>query len=342
MELVTEPVMHSSGEVVKFGQELQLLLQYLGIAEANMEKGEMRLEANISLAPRSLDEVGVKKLGTKVEVKNLNSFRSAERAIEYEIKRQTELLEETEGAERSEVKKVVQETRGWDDKKQITFSQRSKEDSHDYRYFSDPDLPKLKLSELPEFSEEILRREIKETPVQKRERFKKDYGLKESDVIFYISYPKFGVLFEETSVDLDQKDFQLLSNYIVSDIASFGKNGFSIKPKHLSNLISMVVAGEISSRGAKGILGKMIENERDPKIIVEEGGLFQKSNEEELTKVASKIISENQNVVLEYKSGKASALHFLIGQGMKTTGGSANPQKLKDIFEKIITQTGLK
>lgn len=332
MELVTEPVMHSAEEVVKFGQELQLLLQYLGVAEANMEKGEMRIEANISIQRRDLKEcpkgLSLGTLGTKVEVKNLNSFRSAERAIEYEIKRQIEALENKE--------KVIQETRGWDDKKQITFSQRSKEDSHDYRYFPDPDLPKLKLSEIEDFREEILRKEIKETPENKRKRYRENYEIKESDIDFYISNHQFGTLFEKASVGLDKKDYQLLSNYIVSDIVSMGEKGLSVNTKHLTSLILMVARGEISSRGAKDILVKTIETGEDPKVIAEKEGLFQKSDEEELIKVANKIISENQNVVLEYKNGKISALQFLIGQGMKETKGSANPTVLKDLFIKIL------
>jgi aspartyl-tRNA(Asn)/glutamyl-tRNA(Gln) amidotransferase subunit B len=331
MELVTEPVIHSSLEVVKFGEELQLLLQYLGVAEANMEKGEMRLEANISVqflrGGLGGNFEGLP-LGTKVEVKNLNSFRSAERAIEYEIKRQTEALE---GGE-----KIIQETRGWDDKKQVTFSQRSKEDSHDYRYFPDPDLPNLKLSDVEDFKEEILRPQIKETPKEKRERLKKDYNIKESDINFYISNTQLGSLFEKASLGLTPKDFQLLSNYIVSDIASLGEKGLSIDGKHLSTLISMSVSGEVSSRGVKDIISKMTEGDKDPKTIAEEEGLFQKSDEEGLIKVVNKIISENANVILEYKNGKVSALQFLIGQGMKATGGSANPQILKNIFEKLI------
>jgi len=332
MELVTEPVMHSSSEVVKFGEELQLLLQYLGVAEANMEKGEMRLEANISIAPLRSDLEKSPKgqtLGTKVEVKNLNSFRSAERAIEYEIKRQAELLE---GGG-----KINQETRGWDDKKQVTFSQRSKEDSHDYRYFPDPDLPKLKLSEIEEFSEKTLRQEIKETPKEKRERFKALYNIKESDIGFYISNKKLGAMFEEAASNLaDKKDFQLLSNFIVSDIASFGEGGLSINSKHLATLISMFASGEVSSRGAKDILVKMPDSNQDPKTIAEKEGLFQKSNEEELIKIANGIIDQNKEAVLEYKNGKISALQFLIGQGMKATKGSANPQILTGVFEKLL------
>jgi aspartyl-tRNA(Asn)/glutamyl-tRNA(Gln) amidotransferase subunit B len=323
MELVTEPVMHSSVEVVKFSQELQILLQYLGVAEANMEKGEMRLEANISI---SNDE----KLGTKVEVKNLNSFKSAERAVEFEIKRQIGLLEDGE--------KIIQETRGWDDKEQVTFSQRSKEDSHDYRYFPDPDLPKLKLSELAEFDKEVLRKELKETPKEKREKFKNNYGLKDSDIDFYVSNRLLGELFETATGSLpDKKDLQLLSNYVVSDIASLGEKGFSINPKYLASLILMFTKGEVSSRGVKDIISKMTESDKDPKIIGEEEGLIQKSNEEDLIKVAKKIVSENVNAVLEYQNGKVSALQFLVGQGMKATGGAANPQILRSIFEKLIS-----
>ncbi len=324
MELVTEPVIHSSGKVVKFGQELQLLLQYLGVAEANMEKGEMRLEANISISKGQT-------LGTKVEVKNLNSFRSAERAIEYEIKRQAELLESGE--------KINQETRGWDDKKQITFSQRSKEDSHDYRYFPDPDLPKLKLRETEEFNEKNLCKELKETPNEKRKRYKEKYKIKEEYINFYILNKNLSDMFEKAAgyKGVFGEDLQILSNYIINDIAGMGEEGLLIEPMYLSTLIFMLKSGELSSRGTKEMLIKMVKSKKDPKIIAEEEGLFQKSNEEELIGVANKIVSENQNAVLEYKSGKISALQFLIGQGMKATAGSANPQKLKDIFEKLIS-----
>lgn len=321
MELVTEPVLHSANEVVKFGEELQLLLQYLGVAEANMEKGEMRLEANISVS-------NTEKFGTKVEVKNLNSFRAAEKAIEYEIERQTEILES--GG------KVVQETRGWDDKKFTTFSQRSKEDSHDYRYFPDPDLPKLKLSEIVELQEEILRRELKETPNEKRIRLKKHYDLKDGDINFYISNINLGLLFEKSSSFLNNKDFQLLSNYIVSDIASLECEISNIKPESVASVVDMIVSGELSSRGAKDVLKIMLKNGEDPKNIAEKEGLFQKSDENELIKVVNKVLSENKDVVLDYKNGKISALQFLVGQGMKESKGSANPTVLKDLMLKNI------
>ncbi|MBN2094105.1 MAG: Asp-tRNA(Asn)/Glu-tRNA(Gln) amidotransferase subunit GatB [Candidatus Zambryskibacteria bacterium] len=322
MELVTEPVINSSEQVLKFGQELQLLLQYLGVSKANMEKGEMRLEANISV---SKDD----NLGTKVEIKNLNSFKAAEKAIEYEIKRQIDLLEN--GG------KVEQETRGWDENKQSTFSQRSKEDSHDYRYFPEPDLPKLKLSELSEFSKEILSNSLKETPAEKRERFKKYYAIKTSDIDFYVSNILLGNLFEKTVKNLEDKNsFQLLSNYIVSDIASLGEKGLEIDDKKLAFLIRMAASGEISSRGAKDILIKMIESDEDPKIIAQKTGLFQKSDKTELEKIAKQVISENESVVSEYKKGKTSSLQFLVGQGMKASKGAANPQVLKDILEKLL------
>ncbi len=333
MELVTEPVMHSSAEVVKFGEELQLLLQYLGVSEANMEKGEMRLEANISVA-KSRSNLGKNLkgltliLGTKVEIKNLNSFRAAERAIEYEIKRQAEVLENGE--------KVSQETRGWDEKKQSTFSQRSKEDSHDYRYFPDPDLPKLKLSEIKEFDESALRSEINETPSGKRERFKKDYGIKENDINFYISNIELGNLFESASSNIDKKDFQLLSNYIVSDISSLATDVSKIEPNSISDVIKMIISGELSSRGAKNTIQILIDKGGDPHQIAQKAGLIQQNNEEELALIVQNIITQNPKIVDEYKAGKLSVIQFLVGQGMKATGGAANPSVLKELILKAI------
>ncbi len=184
MELVTEPVIKDAKVAVAFAKELQLLLRYLNVSDANMEKGQMRVEANISVSKtdkfglnrseRPVGRTGKPVLGTKVEVKNLNSFKSVERAIEYEIERQINVLEG--GGE------IVQETHGWDENKQKTFSQRKKENSDDYRYFPDPDLPKLKLSEIEEFSEENLTKEIPELPWKKRVRYKEDYGIKDEDI----------------------------------------------------------------------------------------------------------------------------------------------------------------
>lgn len=326
MELVTEPVMHSGEQVVRFGKELRLLLTYLGVSLANMEKGQMRLEANVSVSD-------TEKLGTKVEIKNLNSFSSAERGVEYEIKRQISLIES--GG------KVVQETRGWDDNKQETFSQRVKEDSHDYRYFPDPDLPKLSLGEMPEFSFEELSSQIGEIPTNKRLRLKQKYGIKDSDIEFYINNKALSDLFEASAESLrDQSDssIQTLSNYVVSDISSMGEVGSGINSKHLASIIDMVISGEISSRGAKDLIPITIKSDKDPRVLAQEEGFMQKSDEGELVSIVEEVIKNNSNVVSEYKSGKESSLQFLIGQGMKLSKGSANPNVLKDMLIKAISQ----
>jgi aspartyl-tRNA(Asn)/glutamyl-tRNA(Gln) amidotransferase subunit B len=176
MELVTEPVIHDADTAVKFAKDLQLLLRYLGVGEVNMEKGEMRVEANISIASKSDTEN--KKFGTKTEVKNLNSFKVVEKAILYEIKRQTELLNKGE--------KVIQETRGFDENTGKTYSQRVKESSHDYRYFPNPDIPKMKVSEIPEFGKDIVKKDMPELPWEKRERFTKDFGMTEKEVAVFV------------------------------------------------------------------------------------------------------------------------------------------------------------
>src|SRR3989344_4879218 len=316
LELVTEPVMHSGEEVSKFGKELRLLLQYLDVSEANMEKGEMRLEANVSV---SLTE----KLGTKVEIKNLNSFSSAERGVEFEIKRQTALLEE--GG------KVMQETRGWDDNKQETFSQRAKEDSHDYRYFPDPDLPKLSIKDIKEFSEENLSLEIKETPVQKRGRFRKDYEIKDSDIELFIYNINLSNFFESSLKYIDstatsyKNDLQALSNYTLTDVSSLGASGEAIKPEFMAEVVKMISLGEISSRGAKDIIHHLSKEAENPRVLAEEHGLLQKSDTEGLGVIVDTIIKDNPTVTSDYKGGKESSLQFLIGQGMKLSKGSANP-----------------
>src|SRR5581483_2143265 len=273
MELVTEPVIKSAEEASAFAKELQLLLQTLAVAEANMEKGEMRVEANISISGDP------KKFGTKVEVKNLNSFRSAERAIAYEIERMGDLLDRGE--------KIVQETRGWDENKQKTFSQREKEESHDYRYFPDPDLPKLYISEIPEFQSEVLRKEIPELPAEKRERYKKEFGLKNEDVEMYVREKGVAEFFEETVKKFghDQKKIVLASNYITSDLVGLSKKEESaeifgkVSPENLGDLIEMISAREISSRAAKDILTVIYKDGGQPGQIAEKGGLLQTHNE---------------------------------------------------------------
>ncbi len=316
MELVTEPVIHAPEEAGAFARELQLLLRYLGAGEANMEKGEMRVEANISV---SKDDT----LGTKVEVKNLNSFRSVERAIAYEVERQSKLLEKG-GV-------VVQETRGWDEAKQSTFSQRKKESSHDYRYFPDPDLPSLKLSEVAEFAQ----LPVPELPAQRRERYL-SLGLKPDDASMFVRELGYGALFDESTKGLAQSDPRVLlsANYIANDLAGAGK---TVDAARFVKLIGLIAAGKVSSRGGKDILTRMTEGDKDPETIATEEGLFQQSDEGAVTAIAQKVIDENPGVAADYKAGKQAALQFLLGQGMKASKGSANPATLKEVFLKLLS-----
>jgi aspartyl-tRNA(Asn)/glutamyl-tRNA(Gln) amidotransferase subunit B len=318
MELVTEPVIHSAKEAGDFARELQLLLRTLGVSEANMEKGEMRVEANISVSKDP------KSFGTKVEVKNLNSFRVVEKAVAYEIERQSTLLD-AGGT-------VIQETRGWDEKGEKTFSQRVKESSHDYRYFPDPDVPKLKLSEVAEFQN--LKETLPELPWEKRARYKL-LGLKDEDVETYVRDNTFDRFFTEV-VDLLNKDRKLVvlaSNYVTSDLVSYKDFG-KLKAPLFVRLIQMTGAGLISSRGAKEILSILVSSGGDPEQIAKEHDLLQKSDEGHLKTIVENVVRENPKVVLEYKNGKESVLQFLVGQGMKASRGSANPNVLAEVFKK--------
>lgn len=345
MELVTEPVIHSAKEAGDFGRELQLLLRYLGISDADMEKGHMRLEANISLSKVAdkdglLSEAGDSnlKLGTKVEVKNINSFRAMERAIEYEIKRQTEILE------RGEV--VQQETRGWDDAKQVTFSQRVKEGSADYRYFPDPDLPSLILSEIPELSRENLQKSLPELPSYRRARYI-NLGVKEADAEKFAAFPHLGNFFDAVLAQSSEREFvQLAANYIANDLASIIResrgrdsemnNISAIAPAHFASIINLITQGKISSRAAKDLIAHTIEQKIDPFVIAKERGLFIQGDEGLLDAVVGNILTKNPKVVADYRNGKTAALQFLVGQGMKELRGAVDPGRLKQIFfEKI-------
>ncbi len=331
MELVTEPELHSGKETADFARELQLLLQYLRVGNANMEKGEMRIEANISVSTGET-------LGTKTEVKNINSFKAVEKAVAYEIERQIQVLESGE--------KIVQETRGWDEDKQKTFSQRLKENSHDYRYFPDPDLPKMMISEIPEFSKENLLKEIGELPWEKRERYEKDYGIKETDVEIFVRPSTVSIFFEDVCRDFggDRALIKLASNYIISDLLGLMKSNNTelfgqLSDRNFSKLIIMLAENKISSRGAKDILKIMFETGgASPDVIAERENLLQKSDLGELEKIAGQIIIDNPKVVADYKSGKEVALMSLVGQGMKATKGSANPQVLKEVFLNLLVK----
>ena len=331
MELVTKPCTFESMEEAanagtKFAKEFQLLLWYLNVSEANMEKGEMRVEVNISVSKDS------KILGTKVEVKNLNSFRSVERAIKYELGRMKELIEE------NKVDEIVQETRGWDEGKQKTFSQRKKESSQDYRYFPDPDLPKLKLHEAFDLAK--MKKKLPELPEAKRVRYKKDFGIKDEDIEVYINDTELGTWFEEISrILLDKDKIKIVSNYITTDFMGLKKANLDIQcpsANNMAELSSMIVEGKISSRSAKDILAMIVLKDASPLKIAKENNLLQSNDTEALKAIAQKIIDSNPKVVADYKGGKEQALMSLVGQIMKETKGSANPTITKQILKNML------
>ena len=370
MELVTEAHMFDSVENASkatstFGRELQLLLTYLGVSEANMEKGEMRVEANMSLTEGSVLEANglapivghidlatyKPALGIKVEVKNLNSFRSVERAIIFEMNRMQKLIEEGRGGE------LVQETRGWDEAKQSTYSQRTKEDAHDYRYFPEPDIPKFYLHEM--FDLENLKSGLAETPAEKRARFGSDYGIKSEDIESYINDTTLGNYFESVAQNLNPLPasplsrggenaetsnssgiFQILSNYLTSDFVGLNKTNPSItfpSAPHMAELVTLFANGDISSRVAKDLLARIAVSDTSPKQIAENEDLYQKNDTEGLKVLAQKMIDENPEVVATYKSGKENAIMSLVGKIIKESNGSANPQlalqTLKDLLK---------
>ena len=325
MELVTEPDIKSADEAAAFAKELQLILRYLGVSDADMEKGQMRVEANVSV-----------NMGTKVELKNINSFRAVRDAIQYEVKRQGEVLESGH--------KVEQETRGWDDTRQKTLSQRSKEEAHDYRYFPEPDLPPF---ETKVFDIEKLRVDLPELPAEKRQRSAAEYQLDAKQTEVLVGDHALARFFEEAVSELgagnSKADPKLIYNYLTSDLLGLmneNEVGFidlKISPEHLAHLVSLIAAGKIMSRQAKDILKKMLDTGLDPEEILEQEGLHTVSDEVELKRVVQEVIKENPSAVQDYKKGKKASLEFLVGQAMKKLKGRGNPEVLRGMFTKIIT-----
>lgn len=343
MELVTEPVIHSAKQAGDFGRELQLLLRSLDASDADMEKGHMRLEANISVSNSET-------LGTKVEVKNINSFRAMERAVEYEIKRQSALL--------AAGKEIVQETRGWDEGKQETFSQRIKEVAADYRYFPDPDLPSLKLSEIEEFSTDEVKKTLPVLPEARRAHYR-GLGLASVDAEQYVQDTSLGTFFDAVVTELNNTDLiKLASNYISNDLVNVIssaaksrehgrdtderdtgiKHEIPISVAHFSKLIRMIGERKISSRVAKDLLTHVIEDGKDPETIAAERGLLITTSADDLDAVVADVLAKNPVVVADYKGGKEAALQFLIGQGMKQLKGAVDPAELKTALVKRISK----
>lgn len=327
MELVTEPVIHDADTAMRFAKELQLLLRTLGVAHANMDKGEMRVELNISISPDPNN------FGTKVEIKNLNSFSVVGKAAAFEIARMTKLYDEGRADE------IVQETRGWDDIKQATYSQRKKENSHDYRYFPDPDIPKFYLHDM--FNLEDLKKNLPELPWQKRERYLNDYGIKSEDIESYVTDINLGKFFESVAIALnnDKEKVKIASNYITSDLLGLLKLNPEAKlpvPIFFAETIDMISAGELSSRGAKDILARIVLVNEPSRELAKQLGLMQQNDEGALRAIVQKTIDANPSVVAEYKSGKQALLMFFVGQIMKETKGSANPALTQKLLKELL------
>lgn len=326
MELVTEPCIHSPEDAAKFGRELQLLLQYLGVSEANMEKGEMRVELNLSISPDK------DKFGTKVEVKNINSFSAVERAAKFEIERMKKLYEAGKEGE------IVQETRGWDEAKQQTFSQRAKENANDYRYFPEPDIPKFYLHEM--FNLDDLKKALPELPSQKRDRYKNEYSIKDEDIESFVYDRELSEWFESVAKILtDKEKIKTASNYITSDYLGIKKSNPSTMLPSVQNfaeLIELLAKGDINSRTAKDILLIMTTNDQSPLAYAQANDLIQKNDPEALKAVAMEVIEANPAVIETYKGGKENVLMSLVGQIMKKTNGSANPQIALEILKELI------
>jgi aspartyl-tRNA(Asn)/glutamyl-tRNA(Gln) amidotransferase subunit B len=323
MELVTEPEIHDAETAGAFARELQMLLRVVGASHANLEKGEMRVEVNVSVSKTNT-------FGTKVEVKNLNSFRSVERALAYEIERQSSLID-SGGT-------VIQETRGWDENKQVTFSQRPKEGSADYRYFPEPDLPKIKRTEVPEWTDSALAASLPELPWQQRARYIA-LGIKDEDANF-IRSDRTRTAFVDAVIELldaNPTKVALAMNYFSSDlsgiVAKSSEEGYGkVTPESFSALVRMVSETQLSSRGAKDVLVVLYEKGGDPFTVATDMNLLQVSDPEILRPYVLQVIAENESIVQEYRAGKEANRNFLFGKIMKATGGSGNPEVLQTLL----------
>ncbi len=320
IEIVSEPDFRSIEEVDAYLRKLKSILEYVEVSDCKMEEGSFRADINTSIRP-----VGAEKLGTRTEMKNMNSFRSITRALEYEINRQVEVIDN--GG------KVDQETLRWDEVSGKTFSMRDKEDAQDYRYFPEPDLVAIKLSE--EYIENI-RKTLPEMPESRKERYLRDYKLSEKDAGIITASKYLSDLFEKASEICG--NYKAVNNWIISDISRI-LNETEMDPiqipfdaKQLAKLVELIDNGTISSSIGKKVLVELFENPRDPEDIIKEKGWIQISDEGAIKEVVLKIIEANPQSVADYKAGKDRALGFLVGQAMKETKGKANPQMLNKMF----------
>jgi len=321
MEIVSKPDLRSPDEVNAYVKKLRSIMRYLGTCDGNMQEGSLRADVNVSVRKE-----GDKKLGTRCEIKNVNSIKFMQAAIVYEAQRQVELIESG--------KKISQETRLFDTKKNETRSMRSKEDAHDYRYFPDPDLLPLNIDK--NLIDEI-KKTLPELPDQKKERFINQYSLTSYEANVLVSEKEISDYFEKVVKNSDKK---LAKNWIMGDLfASLNEKNISISESpvtsnKMSQLIDSISSGVISGRTAKEVFEIMKETGKEPKNIIESKGLQQKSDPKELEKLIDKITSDNKDKVTQYKSGKNKLFGFFVGQVMKVSGGKANPQLVNEILKK--------
>ena len=323
MEIVSKPDLRSPEEVNAYIKKLRTIMRYLGTCDGNMQEGSLRADVNVSVR-----QVGDKKFGTRCEIKNVNSIKFMQMAIEYEANRQVELLDEG--------KKIEQETRLFDTKKNETRSMRSKEDAHDYRYFPDPDLLPLKIEQK---LIDDLKKTLPELPDNKKERFMSDYGLNSYEANVLVSEKEISNYYEEVAKLSDKK---LAATWMMGDLfAMLNDKGLNISKspisaKNFAELIQSIKSGEISGRIAKEVFELMVESGDNPKKIIESKGMKQQSDPKELEKIINEILTKNKDKVDQYKSGKEKLFGFFVGQVMKQSGGKANPQLTNDILKKLL------
>ena len=323
MEIVTEPDVRSGKEARAYVMKLQQILRYVRASHANLEEGNMRCEPNISLRP-----VGSTTFGTKVELKNLNSFRAVELGVAFEVERQSKLLDAGE--------RVMQETRGWRDETGETVSQRSKEAAEDYRYFPEPDLPPVGITS--SYVEE-LRAKLPELPDSKRQRFVTDYTLSDYEANL-LTETQERAKFYEDAVGANAASAKAIANWVLNDVARLEHEmntrieESALRPEHIAELVAIVDDGSTNNATAKTILGETFKTGKAPRVVLQEQGLTQISSSDELEKLADKVIEANPKPVADYRGGKEAALKALVGLLMRETRGRANPQLAEELLRK--------
>ncbi len=323
LEIVSEPEIHTSAEAREYAHELYLLMKYAGVSDVDLYHGNMRFDVNVSLSTSE-------ELGTRTETKNLNSFKSVEKAVEYEIARQAKLLDNGE--------KIVQETRGWDDAKQQTVSQRSKEDAHDYRYFPDPDLPPIVLDD--KFITRV-EADMPEMPNVLRGAFI-DLKLDSSQVNTLLEEPDIAHFIQSTIDSHGVSSAKLIANWLTGDVTRLVSeqavewSTVIERSQQLFTLVSMVDSNLLSSTAAKEVLEEVLRSGEDPKKIAEDKNLIQESDEDALIMIVQQVLSDNQKAAEDVKNGEMKAIGFLVGQAMKASQGKANPSVVQSIIKKLL------